>query len=181
MRQPPQWAADALQTERERCAYHQAGHALAHVTQRLALDGVTVRSTSRQRILWREWSITGATSRSAEPGPSVDERDARTWNLIAVAALAGPEAEAQWLSRTNGAPLDAAREHASANDLDGDLKAADAALRFATWTRFEAQFRAREIVTAGWPAIEEVAAALRDQPRLTGDAVRELAQRHPPI
>jgi hypothetical protein len=166
--------AEHLAPEVDLTAWHEAGHAVAYVAAGLPLHSVYVRIDSRWRA-GRQWKVSGSTRITAgRRGMPVPDSQ-REW--FAVAALAGPEAEARRLHEVSGMTLrDARREADEAGGRD-DLADAAEDLKFSAYmTMASARKSTIALVRRMWPVIGQVAALLEPGRVVPGAVVREIVE-----
>jgi hypothetical protein len=142
--------AAILARERDLAAWHEAGHAVAYVLGGLPLHDARI---------WKESNGRGWAGR-VRPTPVGIECEVPEEKLtaVAVAALAGPEAEAQRIHQTSGGRLSSIRNWVEAhNDVPGgDFDGLPELLTLAGITLTEADRIATDMVAAWWPQITRV-------------------------
>jgi hypothetical protein len=169
---PPPVVTELLATELELTAWHEAGHAVAYAVTGLPLHSVSLRYQSRWRM-GRQWKVAGVTRLAAVRPVRIPD----SWREpLAVAALAGPEAEARRLHETSGMPLGAARREADLAGARYDLRDAAADLKRTPLTLADARENAASLVAGMWPVIGVVAALMQPGRALPGSRVRELTR-----
>lgn len=149
-------------------------HAVAQVVRCLPLRDVFLRyrwSWTARRWSVVSWSVVSRTRivRRRRDMPTRIEAA----RALAVAAAAGPEAEARWLAQQTGMPLDAAREHVMAESGNRDVRRAACFARRSDLTPDELALRVRALVDRHWDLITGLADQLVLHGYLTGSAVRD--------
>lgn len=172
---PPDDVLFRLQPQWQVTSVHEAAHGVGQAAHGLPLYDVSICYQSTGSGRW--WSVNGQARPSRGGSFHVRDDDTASLDGVVVAALAGPEAEAQWLHRVTGIGLREARAQAAHDNRDGDLRRVHHYLRCSSLSRAAADHRAAEFVDQWWSAIDHIAGILRDQRRIPGDVVRCLVGR----
>ncbi len=151
-------------------AYHEAGHAVVAVVLRIPIDQATIvpdhdESSAGQVILAARWTE----SLSYSSGN-------RKHAAYATQSMAGVMALALW-RHDRAAMFDELRQerHDWGNVVDAAIAIVGPGGDATTFYR-RARLRAERLLRAHWPAVERVAAALRDCQTLQGPVVRALVR-----
>lgn len=148
-------------------AYHEAGHALAHLDLDLPLYDARIWLTRP----WRGQRHGDGEVRITRAGGA--------WNLpigpYLLACLAGPEAEARCVAE-DGRGLRVARRDAYHYSRDGDMARVHAKLRDAPFGLSEVEAETQEMVGRLWRQVQAVAGALVERGRLTARDIRAVAR-----
>lgn len=164
---PPTDVVEKLAPEREQAAVKEAGRAVALVAFGLPLHDLSVEyRRSPRRSGW----IVEARTREVRRG-ALNLSGIEAVNGMAVAAAAGPVAEARWLAQHNGMTLAAALLQTFRPD---DAREAARYHQHSDWSLDAEVARTTELVEQQWATITAVAAELLRHGRLTGDEVRRL-------
>lgn len=152
-------------TQLERTAYHEAGHAVMHLEEKLAFEHVTIVPNEERRslghLIWKVQS-------DFNPEISSDRKTLRLLESMILCSLAGPAAEAIYAGRRNwrGAAGDLEAMVARAIDYTGSPEEANA---FVNWL----WIRANNTMKAQWPTVEAVAEALLAKKTLSTREVKK--------
>lgn len=160
---PPADVRQALAEAWVRCAHHEAGHALA--ARAAGLPVVRAVLGYQRRSRWfgpDEWSVTGRVD--------VDLAGA-TCEQIALIALAGPAAEAQWLHRVERWPLHTAWTWAYDRNPRDAREARETGVPLHRLTQ-----QALDVAGDQWRRLARVAAELAQRQQLSGRRTHALAR-----
>jgi hypothetical protein len=162
------FSAETFAVERDLTAWHEAGHAVAHVLTGLSFhDARLWTERDRRRRRWRgRIRLTPEETGSWVPDEQLP--------AIALAVLAGPETEAQRIRQTSGGDLaeiraEVEQEQSSAG---GDFDGLPELLAAAGITRDHADQAAADMVADWWPQISRIAGILHTQLSMTSAEVK---------
>lgn len=165
-------SAATLAADRDLAAWHEAGHAVAHVHADLSFQGAKI---------WADPSRRGWNG-------EVTPVDGGCWVLdeqlpaFAVMVLAGPETEARRIHQTSGQRFSLSDIRAEVErDQDypgGDFDMLPELLALAGITRAEADRLTAHAVTAWWPQIACVAGILLAKRSMSSAEIRAVVQAH---
>lgn len=172
-------SAAILASERDLTAFHEAGHAVAHVLTGLPFYDARIWVETDRRGWRRERRWRGV----VRPTPESDGYLVADEHLagLAVVVLAGPEAEARRIHQTDGwhCALSAIRTGVQEdNDYpDGDLDGLPELLADAGVTRAEAERVTADLVAAWWPQIAHIADILQQRRNMMSAEITAVVQR----
>lgn len=173
---------DPVATERLCVAHHEASHAVVAAI----LGGPLGDARIVEKRRWGWVRISGSVDVAPGGGEMLVESGV-VMDAYLVAALAGPEADAQFFHRNFGAPIARTRRDMIRDNRDGDYDNVQYALsqpghydtgppsRLRTVRQIEAE--ARQAVARCWPLIERVAAELAQRGYLSERDIRRLIGR----